>query len=51
VIATDAEGRVTRLNPLAERLTGWAQAQATGRPVEEIFHIVNQETRHPRLSR
>jgi PAS domain S-box-containing protein len=47
VIATDAEGRVTRLNPLGERLTGWTQAQATGRPVEEIFHIINQETRNP----
>ena len=47
VIATDAEGRVTLLNPLAERLTGWTQAEATGRPVDEIFHIINQETRQP----
>ena len=30
VIATDATGRVTRLNPLAELLTGWARAEATG---------------------
>ena len=49
VIATDAEGRVTRLNPLAEKLTGWTQAQAGGRPVDEIFHIVNQETRQPAI--
>ena len=47
VIATDAEGRVTLLNPLAEQLTGWTQAQAIGRPVDEIFHIINQETRQP----
>ena len=47
VIATDAEGRVTRLNPLAEKLTGWTQEEATGRPVDEIFHIINQETRQP----
>ncbi len=47
VIATDAEGRVTLLNPLAERLTGWTQAEAAGRPVDEIFHIINQETRQP----
>jgi len=47
VIATDAEARVTLLNPLAERLTGWTQAQASGRPVNEIFHIVNKETRQP----
>ncbi|WP_232834415.1 PAS domain S-box protein, partial [Rhodoferax ferrireducens] len=47
VIATDAQARVTLLNPLAEKLTGWTQAQATGRPVEEIFQIINQETRQP----
>jgi len=47
VIATDAEGRVTRLNPLAEKLTGWTQTQATGRPIDEIFRIINQETRQP----
>ena len=45
VIATDGEARVTLLNPLAERLTGWTQAQASGRPVGEIFSIINKETR------
>jgi PAS domain S-box-containing protein len=45
VIATDAKARVTLLNPLAERLTGWTQAEASGRPVDEVFHIINQETR------
>ncbi len=45
VIATDAQARVTRLNPIAEQLTGWTQAQAAGRPVDEVFHIINQETR------
>src|SRR3990170_4502005 len=43
VIATDAQARVTLLNPLAERLTGWTQSEAAGRPVNDIFHIVNQE--------
>jgi len=47
VIATDAEARVTLLNPIAEQLTGWKQAEAAGRPVDEIFHIINQETRQP----
>ncbi|MHB1292896.1 MAG: PAS domain S-box protein [Sulfuricella sp.] len=47
VIATDAKARVTLLNPLAERLTGWTQGSATGRPVDEIFHIINKETRRP----
>ena len=45
VITTDAKARVTLLNPLAERLTGWTQAEASGRPVDEIFHIINKETR------
>ena len=47
VIATDAEARVTLLNPLAEQLTGWTQAEATGCPVDEVFHIINKETRQP----
>jgi PAS domain S-box-containing protein len=47
VIATDAKARVTLLNPLAERLTGWTQAEASGRPVDEIFRVINKETRQP----
>jgi PAS domain S-box-containing protein len=50
VIATDAEGRVTLLNPLAEQLTGWTQAEAIGRPVDEIFRIINEETRQPAIN-
>ena len=45
VIATDAKARVTFLNPFAERITGWTQAQAGGRPVGEIFSLINKETR------
>ncbi|MDB5810901.1 MAG: Histidine kinase [Betaproteobacteria bacterium] len=47
VIATDADGRVTLLNPLAQRLTGWTLEDALLRPVEEIFRIINQQTRLP----
>jgi len=47
LIATDAEGRVTYLNPVAEQLTGWALADATLQPIDEIFRIVNHETRLP----
>lgn len=47
VIATDAEARVTVINPLAEVLTGWTQAEAMGRPVNDIFNIVAQDTREP----
>ncbi len=47
VISTDAEGRVKYLNPVAEVLTGWTQAEAAGRPLPEVFHIVNEYTREP----
>ena len=47
VMATDAAGNVTLLNPLAEKLTGWTLKEAAGRPVGEIFRIINQETREP----
>jgi PAS domain S-box-containing protein len=45
VIATDSGGCVTLLNRVAEDLTGWTQAQAFGLPANEVFHIVNRETR------
>jgi PAS domain S-box-containing protein len=45
VLATDAQGRVTLLNPLAEQLTGWTLAKARGCLVEEIFHIINKDSR------
>ncbi len=45
VIATDAESNVTLLNPAAEKLTGWTNAQANGRKVADIFHIINKDTR------
>jgi PAS domain S-box-containing protein len=47
VIATDAEGRVTFLNGMAEALTGWSSADAIGEPVDAVFRIVNQDTRQP----
>lgn len=47
VIATDARACVTLLNPLAERLTGWSQADARGRKVTDVFKIINKETRKP----
>ncbi|MFW6238063.1 MAG: diguanylate cyclase domain-containing protein [Bacillota bacterium] len=47
VIVTDREGRVDLVNPAAEELTGWKEDEARGRPVEEIFRIVNRNTREP----
>jgi PAS domain S-box-containing protein len=47
VITTDPEGRVTLLNEVAQALTGWREAEATGRPLEEIFVIVNEHSRRP----
>lgn len=44
VIATDAAGHVTFLNPIAESITGWTQAETAGRPLEEIFVIHNEYT-------
>jgi PAS domain S-box-containing protein len=47
VIATDAEGRVTLMNPVAQALTGWSAADAAGRPLEDSFVILNEVTRRP----
>jgi len=47
VIATDDEGCVQHMNPIAERLTGWTEAQATRKRVDEVFTIINEQTRQP----
>lgn len=47
VITTDAEGRVTFLNPVAESLTGWTQQEAEGQPLDSVFRIINNESRQP----
>ncbi len=47
VMCTDTNGRVTYLNIVAERMTGWAREEAAGRPVLEVFQIIDGETREP----
>ena len=45
VITADVDGNVSSLNPVAEQLTGWTTAEAKGRPIVEVFHIINEDTR------
>jgi PAS domain S-box-containing protein len=45
VIVTDAQTRITRMNPVAERLTGWTIQEAEGELLSRIFRIVNETTR------
>ncbi len=47
VITADAEVRVEYLNPVAEELTGWTTKDAQGRPLSEVFRVINAQTRQP----
>lgn len=45
VIVTDSQLRVELMNPVAEKLTGWTQPKAIGKPLNTVYHIMNPETR------
>ncbi len=47
VIITDVEGRIDRMNHRAEQLTGWQEHQATGKPLIEVFSILDEHTGQP----
>jgi PAS domain S-box-containing protein len=47
VIATDTVCKITFLNPAAEELTGWKEQEVLGRPVHEVFQIIDEQTRQP----
>jgi PAS domain S-box-containing protein len=45
VIATDEHGKIQFMNPIAERLTGYGEAEAMGQPLEAVFHILSEHSR------
>jgi PAS domain S-box-containing protein len=45
VLVTDEHGRITQLNPVGETLTGWREPDAIGRPIQDVFVILNEQTR------
>jgi PAS domain S-box-containing protein len=45
VIATDREGRVVLMNPVSQALTGWDREEAIGKPLDEVFHPISEDTR------
>lgn len=45
VITTDADGRITNMNTVAESLTGWSCEETLGQPLERIFRIINEDSR------
>ncbi|MHC5544793.1 DUF4118 domain-containing protein, partial [Singulisphaera rosea] len=47
VIATDLGGRITLLNSVARVLTGWDSDEALGRPLEEVFRVIDEQSRAP----
>lgn len=47
IITTDQTGLITRLNPVAEKLTGWSEQEAAGLPLEQVFQIINEYNHQP----
>jgi diguanylate cyclase (GGDEF)-like protein/PAS domain S-box-containing protein len=45
VITTDVAGQIEFLNSVAEELTGWSNAEASGQPLDKVFHIINEVSR------
>jgi len=45
VISTDTEGNVLIMNKVSEQLTGWTQEEAVGKPIEEVFKLINESTK------
>lgn len=45
VIATNNDGLITFINPVAEQITGWTTAEAAKKPIHEVFNIINEQSR------
>jgi PAS domain S-box-containing protein len=45
LMITDTDGSITLMNPAAERLTGWTESEALALPIEQVFRIVDEDTR------
>ena len=44
VITTDKDGKIGLINPAAEKITGWSQIEAYGKPIEKVFNIINEDS-------
>lgn len=44
VITTDTKSIIRHMNKVAEQLTGWKETEGSGKPLEEVFHIINEDT-------
>jgi PAS domain S-box-containing protein len=47
VIATDVHGTIVLMNRVAEDLTGWQLSKAIGKPLSDVFNVINELTRNP----
>ena len=47
VLSTDLQGKVTYLNAVAEKITGWTRKEAAGKDIDEVFVIIDGTTREP----
>jgi PAS domain S-box-containing protein len=45
LIATTADKKITFINPVAAKLTGWTEEEAIGKSISDVFRIVHEETR------
>lgn len=50
VVSVDIDGKVTYMNPVAERMTGWPSSEALGRPLPHVLHVIDAYSREPALN-